>query len=97
MQKYICLVFIFTYILGCDISGENARWSVDFLKAVMHQTPHTWATHTLQCFPPFINDFYKQHGAPRDTHNLKVTTFKTVLFYFVGIPELLWVRGRATV
>ncbi|KAL7643695.1 UNVERIFIED_CONTAM: hypothetical protein RMT77_005693 [Armadillidium vulgare] len=59
------------HVTGCDSSGESARWCVDFLKAVMSHTPHTWASHTLQCFPSIIADFYKQHGAPRDTQNLK--------------------------
>ncbi|RXG55626.1 Mediator of RNA polymerase II transcription subunit 23 [Armadillidium vulgare] len=59
------------HVTGCDSSGESARWCVDFLKAVMSHTPHTWASHTLQCFPSIIADFYKQHGAPRYTQNLK--------------------------
>ncbi|XP_037789098.1 mediator of RNA polymerase II transcription subunit 23-like isoform X2 [Penaeus monodon] len=50
----------------CDTTGESARWCVDFLKVVMTHTPHTWANHTIQCFPPVIADFYHQYAAPRE-------------------------------
>ncbi|KAF2352648.1 Mediator complex subunit Med23 [Trinorchestia longiramus] len=54
-----------------DSSSDSARWCLDFLKAVMNHTPHTWPTHTMQCFPRVIEEFYKQVPGPRDTHNLK--------------------------
>lgn len=60
------------HVTGCDSSGDSARWCVDFLKTVMTQTPHTWANHTIQCFPPVIADFYHQCAAPRENmHTLK--------------------------
>lgn len=59
------------HVTGFDSSSESARWCIDFLRAVMNQTPHTWPTHTMQCFPSIIEDFYKQVPGPRDTHNLK--------------------------
>lgn len=60
------------HVTGCDSTGESARWCVDFLKTVMTHTPHTWANHTLQCFPQVIADFYQQCATPRENmHTLK--------------------------
>ena len=59
------------HVTGCESTGETARWCMDFLKAVMTHTPHTWASHTLQCFPPIVADFYKKFGSARDTSSLK--------------------------
>ncbi|XP_042237503.1 mediator of RNA polymerase II transcription subunit 23-like [Homarus americanus] len=60
------------HVTGCDSSGDSARWCVDVLKTIMTQTPHTWANHTLQCFPTVISDFYHQCPAPRENmHTLK--------------------------
>ncbi|CAL4068022.1 unnamed protein product, partial [Meganyctiphanes norvegica] len=53
-------------VTGCDSSGESSRWCVDFLNKVMQHTPHTWANHTLQCFPPIIAEYYHTHAPPRD-------------------------------
>lgn len=60
------------HVTGCDGSSDSARWCVDFLKTVMTHTPHTWANHTLQCFPSVITEFYQQYAAPRENmHTLK--------------------------
>ncbi|KAK4327235.1 hypothetical protein Pmani_002291 [Petrolisthes manimaculis] len=57
------------HVTGCDSSDDTSRWCVDFLKTVMTHTPHTWANHTLQCFPSVIADFYQQCAAPRENMN----------------------------
>ncbi|KAA0195993.1 hypothetical protein HAZT_HAZT000789 [Hyalella azteca] len=59
------------HVTGFDSSSDSARWCLDFLRAVMNHTPHTWPTHTMQCFPRVIEEYYKQVPGPRDTHNLK--------------------------
>lgn len=59
------------HVTGYDSASESVRWSVDLLKAVMSHTPHSWPTHTMQCFPRVIEEFYKHIPQPRDTHSLK--------------------------
>ncbi|XP_076066358.1 mediator complex subunit 23 [Oratosquilla oratoria] len=60
------------HITGGENIGESSRWCPDILKVVMMHTPHTWANHTLQCFPPPIADFYHKYPTPRENmHTLK--------------------------
>jgi len=59
------------HVTGFEAGSEAARWAVDFLKAIMAHTPHTWPSHTLQCFPQILHHFYKQVPAPRDQTDLK--------------------------
>lgn len=37
----------------------------------MQNTPHSWAVHTLQCFPPVLNAFFAQvTNAPKENKQL---------------------------
>lgn len=36
----------------------------------MQNTPHSWATHTLQCFPPILNTFFTQNNLPKENKQL---------------------------
>nr|XP_039249771.1 mediator of RNA polymerase II transcription subunit 23-like [Styela clava] len=47
------------HITGAEtISGS---WCNDILKAILEETPHRWASHTLKCFPRSLQIFY-QHN-----------------------------------
>lgn len=32
----------------------------------MQNTPHSWAVHTLQCFPPVLSEFFQQNSVPKE-------------------------------
>lgn len=36
----------------------------------MQNTPHSWAAHTLQCFPPVLNTFFAQNSTPKENKQL---------------------------
>jgi mediator of RNA polymerase II transcription subunit 23 len=36
----------------------------------MQSTPHSWAQHTLQCFPTVLSDFFTQHNALKENKQL---------------------------
>lgn len=47
------------HITGAEtISGS---WCNDILKAIMTETPHRWASHTLKCFPRSLQNFYQMN------------------------------------
>jgi len=39
----------------------SGTWCKDLLNTIMQNTPHSWANHTLQCFPPVLNEFFQQN------------------------------------
>ena len=51
-------------------SSETGRWCVDFLKAIQAHTPHTFPSHTLQCLPHSIQEFYHQYQPPKESMTL---------------------------
>lgn len=32
----------------------------------MQNTPHSWASHTLACFPTILNTFFSQNSTPKE-------------------------------
>lgn len=32
----------------------------------MQNTPHSWANHTLQCFPPVLSEFFQQNSVAKE-------------------------------
>lgn len=39
----------------------------------MQNTPHSWADHTLQSFPPILSEFFQQNSVPKeDKQQIKV-------------------------
>ncbi|KAL7298235.1 mediator of RNA polymerase II transcription subunit 23 [Trichogramma pretiosum] len=45
--------------IGGDTGGT---WCKDLLNTIMQNTPHSWADHTLQCFPPILSEFFQQNS-----------------------------------
>jgi Mediator complex subunit 23. len=33
---------------------------------IMQNTPHSWANHTLESFPPVLNEFFQQNTVPKE-------------------------------
>lgn len=60
-------------ILGTGSDTLSGTWCKDLLDTIMQNTPHTWAYHTLQCFPPSLSEFFKQNSIPKeDKQQIKV-------------------------
>eukprot|EP00058_Branchiostoma_floridae_P008048 XP_002593536.1 hypothetical protein BRAFLDRAFT_88529 [Branchiostoma floridae] len=47
------------HVTGSETLSGN--WCKDILTTLMSNTPHNWATHTLSCFPPALQQFFKQN------------------------------------
>ncbi|XP_061399738.1 mediator of RNA polymerase II transcription subunit 23 [Musca vetustissima] len=56
------------YITG---SGEEMPpWCKDLLTTIMQNTPHSWASHSLACFPPVLVEFFSQNSHPVENKQL---------------------------
>lgn len=52
-------------------SASN-MWCKDLLQQIMQNTPHTWSSYTLQCFPSFLKEFFNQCNIQKENKiNLK--------------------------
>lgn len=54
------------HITGSGNDDQSTIWCKDLLTSIMQNTPHSWAPHTLQCFPPMLNAFFSHHGTPKE-------------------------------
>lgn len=51
----------------------SGTWFKEILNAIMQNTPHNWSTHTLQCFPPVLAEYFQQNQVPKENkQQLKV-------------------------
>jgi mediator of RNA polymerase II transcription subunit 23 len=57
-------------ITGTGNDLQSNSWVKDLLTSIMQNTPHSWAQHTLQCFPAVLNDFFVQHNAPKENKQM---------------------------
>lgn len=57
-------------ITGTGNDPQSSTWCKDLLNSIMQNTPHTWSQHTLQCFPPVLNDFFVQHNVQKENKQL---------------------------
>lgn len=56
------------------MGSGGVSWFRDVLTAIMQNTPHSWSTHVVQCFPPALADFFQQNQVPRENkQQLKVS------------------------
>lgn len=60
------------HITGSGSSPEDPSnsWCKELLSSIMQHTPHSWAAHTLQCFPPILNTFFTQNGIAKENKQL---------------------------
>ncbi|KAJ9591915.1 hypothetical protein L9F63_001517, partial [Diploptera punctata] len=52
------------HVTGTGSETLSGTWCKDLLNTIMQNTPHSWANHTLQCFPPVLNEFFQQNTVP---------------------------------
>lgn len=52
------------YVPGSETFTSN--WCKDILVNIMHNTPHNWSSHTLQCFPPSLAEFFQKSSLPKE-------------------------------
>ncbi|GFG29793.1 hypothetical protein Cfor_03295 [Coptotermes formosanus] len=50
------------HVTGTGSETLSGTWCKDLLNTIMQNTPHSWANHTLQCFPPVLNEFFQQNN-----------------------------------
>lgn len=66
-------VLILTLARSMHITGsgnELQPWCKDLLTVIMQATPHSWASHSLACFPPALNEFFTQNNSPLENKQL---------------------------
>lgn len=61
------------HVTGTGADPLSGAWCKELLTTVMQNTPHNWANHTLQSFPPVLNEFFIQNSVPKaNKQQLKV-------------------------
>ncbi|XP_058805246.1 mediator of RNA polymerase II transcription subunit 23-like isoform X2 [Phymastichus coffea] len=54
------------HITGTGGDAMSSTWCKELLNSIMQNTPHSWADHTLQCFPPILSEFFKLNSIPKE-------------------------------
>lgn len=54
------------HITGTGNDDQSTAWCKDLLTSIMQNTPHSWAPHTLTCFPTILNSFFAQNSTPKE-------------------------------
>uniref|UniRef100_T1HR14 Mediator of RNA polymerase II transcription subunit 23 n=1 Tax=Rhodnius prolixus TaxID=13249 RepID=T1HR14_RHOPR len=54
------------HVTGTGTDSASGAWCKELLNTIMQNTPHSWAQHTLQFFPPVLNDFFQQNSVPKE-------------------------------
>nr|CAD7258673.1 unnamed protein product [Timema shepardi] len=54
------------HVTGTGCETLSGTWCKDLLNTIMQNTPHSWANHTLQCFPPVLNEFFQQNSVAKE-------------------------------
>lgn len=64
------------HITGTGNDSQSGMWCKELLNTIMQNTPHSWAAHTLQCFPAFLSEYFQQNPAQKENRQqLKVCNF----------------------
>ncbi|XP_059618578.1 mediator of RNA polymerase II transcription subunit 23 [Phlebotomus argentipes] len=67
-------VLILTIARSMHITGigndPSSSWCRELLTGIMQNTPHSWASHTLHCFPPVLNEFFTQNTTPKENKQM---------------------------
>lgn len=58
------------HITGSGVEDQSNSWCKELLSSIMQHTPHSWAPHTLACFPPILNSFFTQNTIPKENKQL---------------------------
>lgn len=57
-------------LLISGVDDQTNTWCKELMTIIMQNTPHSWAGHTLQCFPSILNSFFTQHSTPKENRQL---------------------------
>lgn len=61
------------HITGTGTDAQSGMWCKELLNTIMQNTPHNWAAHTLQSFPPFLSEYFQQNSVQKENRQqLKV-------------------------
>lgn len=72
------------HVTGTGTDSASGAWCKELLNTIMQNTPHSWAQHTLQFFPPVLNDFFQQNSVPKENkQQLKVIKIILLICYNV--------------
>uniref|UniRef100_A0A1I8MQB3 Mediator of RNA polymerase II transcription subunit 23 n=1 Tax=Musca domestica TaxID=7370 RepID=A0A1I8MQB3_MUSDO len=66
-------VFILSLARAMHITGSGEEIQPlckDLLSTIMQNTPHSWASHSLACFPPALAEFFTQNNHPVENKQL---------------------------
>lgn len=58
------------HITGTGNDPQSSAWCKDLLISIMQNTPHSWAQHTLQCFPTILSEYFMQHNTQKENKQL---------------------------
>lgn len=62
------------HITGTGNDSQSGLWCKELLNTIMQNTPHSWAAHTLQCFPTFLSEYFTQNATQKENRQqLKVS------------------------
>jgi mediator of RNA polymerase II transcription subunit 23 len=65
------------HVTGSESLSAAGNWCKELLSSIMSNTPLSWSSSTLNCFPPVIAEFFKQNSGSLKQEN-KDTLKKTV-------------------
>ncbi|XP_020291253.1 mediator of RNA polymerase II transcription subunit 23 [Pseudomyrmex gracilis] len=54
------------HVTGTGADSLSGTWCKELLNTIMQNTPHSWAIHTLQCFPPVLSEFFQQNSVANE-------------------------------
>lgn len=66
-------VLILTIARSLHITGCNEDlqpWCKDILGAIMQNTPHSWPSHSLACFPTVLSEYFAHNNHPLENKQL---------------------------
>lgn len=66
----LCFDLIYRICTWIGAEEPSNAWCKELLTIIMQNTPHSWAVHTLQCFPPVLNSFFAQNSTPKENKQL---------------------------
>lgn len=62
------------HVTGTGGDPVSGSWCRELLNTIMQNTPHSWANHTLICFPSALQEFFQQNSVPiENKQQLKVS------------------------
>lgn len=61
------------HITATGSDAAKSAWCKDMLTTISQNTPLSWNSYTLNCFPQYLKDHYTQHNVTRDIKQILKT------------------------